>query len=362
MFLKETAEKHSCTQIITGHNMDDSVETVLMWISRGTGIKGASGILPKRDLFIRPLLTCSREEIQEYARVENINFIEDSSNQKLDYIRNKFRHKIIPEIQQTCYPNANYNIARFSELMRDDADFIDTYTDSIFYDFVQTEENQKYSINIKKLFSLHKSLNTRIIRKMIKKASIDYLKDISLQHIKDIIEICTSTENGQKKYILPNNLLAITSYGKLTITQINTNKKEMIEKNKNKTVYTIDFPGYTEIKELGIIAEINILPGKNLETITDKSNVAFIDYDKIKLPLKLRTVKQGDTFAPLGTMGQKKLSDFFIDSKIPVDERWNSLLIEDKENILWLINHRISEIYRVKPTSGNVVQIKIRTI
>lgn len=359
MFLEEAAKELKCDKILTGHNRNDLSETTLMWICRGTGMKGAAGILPQRGTYIRPLLCVSRKEILNYASEKGILNIEDSSNEKLDYIRNRFRNEIIPSIEKDCYPNVSENIARFAELIKEDLIYIEKKSKRMF-DTLCNNENNQITIDINKLLSSPKAISSRIIRYMIKEAS-GTLTNISQKNIEDILEIAKeSTFTGEKKQItLSHNIEVIKTYSKLIVR-----KYKKVDIKKTEGEFLLKYPGTTIIKELGFKVDIEILPGKIL-TKTYKLNdsyIAFINLDKINFPLKIRLPKKGDKFSPLGTLGTKKISDFFIDNKINIDERWNIPLLTDEKNIIWVIGHRISELYRISVQSDNVLMIKVTWI
>lgn len=357
-FLEGTAEKLNCTKIAVGHNQDDLAETSLMWIARGAGLKGATGILPRRDNFIRPLLCCSRREIAYFAEKRGVIHIEDSSNSKLDYIRNIFRHEIIPHIETKCYSSAKKNLARFAELLRKDMDYLDGRAMELTRGFAVVGENNDVSIEIDDLLSLHPAIQARIVRQMIKDVTGD-LENISYLHVEKILEICLQDESGRKRLSLPGDIEAIRTYSRLLIRpKLKTSYKEYELKDNE---YDVKYPGTTIIEPLKLRVDIELLAGgKAIEKYHfDDKYIAFINFDKTKLPLKIRFPHQGDVFVPLGSTGTKKLSDFFIDNKIPADERWTIPLLTDAENIIWITGHRMNELYRLDYTCKNVLMVKV---
>ena len=359
-FLEQTAEKFSCHKIATGHNEDDLSETALMWITRGAGIKGASGILPRRGKFIRPLLCCSRQEISALAENKGIIHVEDSSNNKSDYIRNIFRNEIIPMIEQRCYSSAKKNIARFAGLIKDDMEYLEAVaanvSDKIIYPL---SPNFESVVEIQKLDNLHSAIKKRVIRNMIREVSGN-LENITSHHIESVIELCSKKDGGRRRFSLPGELEAIKTYSKLVIRPIL--KSNQVTPSKLEAEHLINYPGSTSIDELELKVSTELLPGgRAIEKYHfDDPYIAFINFDKIDLPIKVRLPRQGDTFTPFGSKGSKKISDFFIDAKIPADERWTiPVLTDNSGNILWVCGYRTSELYRIDYSVKNVLMVKI---
>ncbi|MFH1223371.1 MAG: tRNA lysidine(34) synthetase TilS [Pseudomonadota bacterium] len=356
-FLKETALKLECNKIATGHNQDDLSETVLMWLTRGAGLRGAAGILPKRENFIRPLLCCTRREIKYFAEKRGIIYVEDSSNARSDYVRNVFRNEVIPLIESRCYNSARKNIARYAELLKRDMDYMDTRAEELAKNFSsEPGPNGELSIEVDDLMCLHKAIQSRVIRYMIKSVAGD-LDNVSYLHIEKIMEMCSKDEAGRKRISVPGNIEAIRTYSKLLIRpKLVVDKKEITSGGFN-----IKYPGATTLEPLNLRVDTELLPGgKTIEKYHfDDKYIAFINFDKVKLPLTIRMPEQGDTFVPLGSTGSKKLSDFFIDNKIPADERWKLPILADSENIIWIIGHRMSELYRLDYSCNNVLMVKV---
>jgi len=356
-FLEDTAKKFGCSKIVTGHNADDLAETVLMWITRGSGLKGASGILPKRGNFVRPLLCCSRREIAFFAEKRGLIHVEDSSNSKLDYVRNVIRKEVLPMLETKCYTSARKNLVRFATLAKNDLNYLEKVAEEKLLDLVGSlGDNKELSVDVDMLAELHPSIRSRVIRNMIRHVA-GTLDNVSQLHIEKIIELCEQKEGGRRRLSIPGGYEAIKTYYRLLIRPAlrvdNTAQKKDGE-------FILNYPGTTTIDELGLRLDINILAGGTAieKYHFDDPYITFINADKVNLPLKVRLPKQGDTFIPFGSTGTKKLSDFFIDSKIPSDERWSIPILSDEKDIVWIIGKRISDLYRIDFMCKNVLMIK----
>lgn len=356
-FLEDTAVKLGCSRIVTGHNADDLAETVLMWITRGSGLKGASGILPRRGKFIRPLLCCSRREIAFFAEKKGLIHVEDSSNMKMDYVRNIIRKEVLPLLETKCYSSARKNLVRFAILAKNDLDYLEKAAEEKTMQLAGPfGDNKEVSIDVDMLTGLHPSIQSRVIRNMIRHV-VGNLDNVSQFHIDKIMELCEQKEGGRRRLSIPSGYEAIKTYYRLlvrpTLKVDNTGVKKDGE-------FLVNYPGTTTMDELGLRIDVNLLPGGTAveKYHFDDPYITFINADKVNLPLKVRLPKQGDTFIPLGSTGTKKLSDFFIDNKIPSDERWNIPILTDEQDIIWVVGRRINERYRINFTCKNVLMIK----
>jgi len=350
-FLERIAIKIKANLIATGHNKDDQAETCFMWLCRGTSLNGLKGIPVKRGKYIRPILNLTRQEINKYSVSNKLIYVEDSSNSKLDYIRNYIRNKIFPMMQENCYPNIKENIVKFSNIIKDDIDFLELtskkYEKKYLKDILFGKE---ISLNIFNKF--HNAIKTRIIKNALLSISNNNLKNISQKNILDIIKL-TKSNDGSKTLNLPSNIIAKRTYNTLIIT------KQTKQSIYNSFEYDIIFPGVTLLEEFALTITTSLMPGLNeIDNYNlSKTGFAYFNYEKIEFPLKIRLAKQGDKFKPLGSTGYKKLSDFFIDNKIPAEKRWLTPVITSNENLIWILGYRIDEDYKVNYSSKNVLQI-----
>jgi len=356
-FLEDTAAKFGCSKIVTGHNADDLAETVLMWITRGSGLKGASGILPRRGKFVRPLLCCSRREITYFMEKKGLIYVEDSSNMKMDYVRNLMRKEIIPLIEAKCYSSARKNLVRFATLAKNDLDYLERVAEEKTQQIAGAfTSNKEASVDVDLLTEIHPSIQSRVIRNLIRRV-VGNLDNVSQLHIEKIMELCSQKEGGRRRISIPGGYEAIKTYYRLLVRPVLKVDHTAVKKDGE---FLLNYPGATVIDDLGLRIDINLLPGGTAveKYHFDDPYITFVNFDKVNLPLKVRLPKQGDTFIPLGSTGTKKLSDFFIDNKIPADERWNIPVLTDDKEIIWVVGRRISEIYRINFTSKNVLMIK----
>ncbi len=326
--------------IATAHHQEDSTETVLLNIIRGKGLEGLKGIPVKNNFVIRPVLFATRKEILEYASENNLKWREDSSNATTDYHRNFIRHKIIPllkEINPSVH-DAIKNISQFtSESLLLLEETIKRYSDEIIL-----HSGDDVIIDAEKINN-HPA----------KKTLIYYLlKDFNFNS-SQIDSLCSEKPDNSGIVFYSVSHRLIVNRKQFIITSppfINDDPTYLINKNDHK-IYFND-----------TILEINLTDDFNLSDCS-KTN-AVIDASKIKFPLVLRRWQKGDYFYPLGMEHRKKLSDYFTDEKFSLADKERTWLIVNPapsgDEIVWVVNHRLDNRYRVTDETKKVIQLQIK--
>lgn len=206
-FFYEVMEKENCTKIATAHNSNDNAETVIMNIIRGSGMSGLKGIEPIRDdVIVRPLIECTRKEIEKYCLNKNLNPRHDESNDETIYTRNKIRLELIPYIEKNINSNVVSNINRMSEIISDEERFIKEQVDISYEACMVKEFDDKLVCNLKEFNKLDNVIKRRLIIKFIIKV-LGNAKDIERVHIEDILKLCSN--NIGKKYTMPNKHIKV---------------------------------------------------------------------------------------------------------------------------------------------------------
>ena len=326
--------------IVTAHHANDNIETLLINFFRGTGISGLHGIPSKQGKIIRPLLFAKREEITAYAKENNLQWVEDTSNLSDKYTRNFFRLQLIPAIKEV-FPNAEdnllHNIERFKEVET-------LYQQAIQQHLKKLIEQKENEIHIPVLkLQKSESINT-IIWEIIKEYNFHAAQ---VEEVKKLF----NAENGS--YIASDSHRIIKNRNWLIIAPLQTEETQniLIEENDKKVKF-----------ENGIL-EFEKLQTTNYKLQTTNL-IASLDAKQIKFPLLLRKWKQGDYFYPLGMQnlpagrrGKKKLSKFFIDQKLSKTEKEKVWVIEMNKKILWVIGYRIDDRFKITNNTKEVLRI-----
>lgn len=316
------------------HNRDDVVETFFINLLRGTGVEGLTGIKAKKDNIVRPLLNISRDEINQFIEQENIIFRDDSTNASTKYIRNHLRHKVIPELRSISDQfdkTMVENISRFQQTQHVYQNEIAFKKSKLF-----AHLSDRILINIERLKHLN-PLSTYLY---------EFLKPygFSTGTISDLEE---ALDGPSGKQFFSKTHQIVKDRNELILTELK--KDELEEIFFNKTTKSIDKP-------INLTFEII----KNEDYIIPKqSNIAVLDLDKLAYPLLLRPWKHGDFFMPLGMNRIKKLSNFFIDSKVSVVDKSKTFVVQSKNDIIWVVGQRIDDRYKVTETSKSILQITL---
>ena len=205
-FFYEILEKTKSNKIATAHNANDNAETVLMNIIRGCGTSGLKGIEANNKQLIRPLIECSRTEIEEYCKQNNLNPRIDKTNFENDYTRNKIRNMLIPYIQENFNPNIVKGINRLSSLSKQENDYLEKETQKAYISIVEEITNTSISLDLKKFNSLEKVIKSRVVLYTINEL-FKTKNGIEKKHIEDIIKLCSN--NIGNKYLIPNKKMKI---------------------------------------------------------------------------------------------------------------------------------------------------------
>lgn len=336
------------SKIATGHHMNDNAETVLLNIIRGSGLKGLGGIKPVRDKIIRPLIECTRIEIEEFCNNNLISYREDLSNILDIYSRNKLRIHLIPYIEENLNAAFIKQISTMSEVVREDDSCLDKLAACFLSNFLIIDNPNKLRISISRLLELDKAIRKRVFIKCIFKIN-NKLKDIEYKHISSIEELLDK-ETG-KRIMLPFGITVEKAYDYVYF------KKEE----------SIDYPWEYEVKknekeikirEIKGIFKFNIIENKNFTNFPKSRYTKWFDYDKMVNDLVIRNRRTNDFICLKGINGNKSLKKYFIDEKIPRDEREKIPLITDKSsNVIWIVGYRINENYKITNDTKKILEI-----
>ena len=344
-FLRRAGERFSAEKIALGHNADDLVETVLLNLIRGTGIRGLRGIPPVRKegsiTFIRPLIEIWREEITQYLKERDIPYMIDRSNLSLEFTRNKIRHRVIPLLEE-INPKVKLAIHRLGEIAGEINSFIEDEVRKGKEKILVGKSESSLLLDIKRLFASHPALQKEIIRSVL----VEFTNyEMGREEIERILEV--GRRGG-----------AITLPGKIDVRRVG-DVLQFKKGKESKIEYEIplNIPGNTSIPEVGVRIEAEIIEGQHLVKDASCGEVT-LDMEGIKGRLIARNWRNGDRFIPLGMRNEKKLQDIFVDKKIPREERGRIPIICDEEGIIWVVRVAISERVKVGERTRRVLYLR----
>jgi len=333
-WFEEIRAKHGYDNIAIAHNLNDNIETMLINLTRGTGLTGLSGIKPSAGSIIRPLMFATREEIADFAAHNNVNYREDKSNADTKYTRNTIRHLVIPvlkEINPSLEKTLGETAERFSGI-----------------DYVMNEYLNRISESVSRAEGDSIYFRLSLLREhMSKKAVIFELFNqygINNVMLNDLYAVISGRTGGR---IETASHRIIRNRDELIVTKLERGQK--LHYQVNDTVRFTDVP---------FIDSAEICNSDEKFIIASDQHTACIDADKLKFPLLIRGWKEGDYFYPLGMKHKKKLSDYFTDKKYSAIDKENAFLLESDGKIVWIIGERLDDRFRVTEDTGKVLVLK----
>lgn len=323
--------------ILTAHHADDNIETVLMNFFKGTGVAGMKGMLPKTGKIIRPLLFAGKQALMDFVKDRTLSFVEDSSNASDKYSRNYIRHHVIPAVRE-IYPGVDRNITANIDRFRE----------------IELLYNQAIAIHKKNLIEDRGGEMHIPVRKLLKAIPLKtILFEITKGYgftAKQTEEAIALLQSDTGKYVMSSTHRILRNRDWLIISSLPQKELPVIVIRENDK-------------------EVSFGNGSLLFTIHERkdewkipaiSSVACLDMKEIQFPLLLRKWGQGDYFYPLGMRKKKKLSRFFIDQKMSQSEKENTWVIEMNKKIIWVVNKRIDERFKVLPGTKTMLLAELK--
>ncbi len=350
-FLLKTAKSLSLSRIAVGHTRSDQAETFLLRLLRGSGMRGLASIYPvKNGIFIRPLIETSREEIITYLEENNLGYRVDSSNYDLSFTRNYIRGVLLPLLENNTSKNIEEILFRTAEVLREEDDFISSLTTYLFGKLARIEDGA-VMFNVCQLREQHLAIRRRLLREGISHLKSD-TRRITFGHGEKALQLLNEEKRG-KRISLPGNVIIERRSGELVIRRREPPPAE-------EFFYKVSFPGETYIKEVNQKFKLTLLPLKEFQRRyrLKAGGCAFLDRAKLSHPLTVRNRRSGDYFFPLGARGHTKLKNFFINKKIPREERDKLPLFISQGKICWVAGVEIGESFKVSDTTKKVVIIE----
>lgn len=331
-FFQELAAQLKFDYILTAHHADDNLETFLINLSRGTGLEGLSGIPEINNDIVRPLLLFSRDDIEAYAKTNNLKWREDSSNLSTKYLRNKLRHEVIPKLKETNLEFLkNFNATQ--QHLNDSKELIKDRIEDVSKRIVKTISKTEIHFNIVELQKLNNP----------KAYLYELLKDYKFTEWQDVYDLM-DVQSGKQLFSQTHRLLKDREHLVLI---------EIVSDENNETIHISEYNEKIETS-LGMLY---------IETATQINNSStstiYVDKDLLKFPLQVRQWRKGDYFYPFGMQGKKKLSKFFKDEKLSIFEKEQIWLLCSQNNIVWIINKRLDDRFKITERTDQILKISL---
>ena len=328
-------EQKGAQAIAVGHHQDDTIETFFINLLRGSGITGLSGIKYINGHVVRPFLDSSREQIEEYLKNQNIDFIVDSTNLEDIYLRNKVRLNLIPLLEE-INPSAKKTILRSMDNLRQ--------VENIYNKAIKEEKNNLTTLSEKNIrINIKLLLNSDNPQTLLFEILKDY--GVGRAQIEPIIKSFGSI-SGKKFDTSTHQIIKDREY--IIVSPLN---------QETEQEYSIE--SHTISLQAPLKLEISKIEHNPTSSLKFSPEIAYLDLSKVKFPLTIRRWKLGDKFKPLGMKGFKKISDFFSNNKFSLLEKQNTWILESEGEIVWVMGHRLDDRFKVTNQTKNILQIEI---
>lgn len=353
---ERVCQEYGADKIAVAHNQNDSGETLLFNLFRGSGLRGLRGIPPVRDRIIRPLLEVNRQKIEEFLEEREIPYQTDQTNETTDYTRNRIRLEMIPYIISHINSNAVEHMAKTGVMIEETLAYIEGNTQTSFSRLMK-QQGDVYFCSVEEFLKEDIVIQKQLIRMTIRKMA-GRLKNITSNHIDAVLELLHNQVG--KRIDLPYSIVVQKGYH-----EIRFERNNLMENNKDEKVilgfeyHNIDIPGKLYISQTNQKIEFQLFSYKKNLRIPQNGCTKWFDYDKIDSTVVIRTRKEGDFFWIHPKGGKKKLKSYYIDKKIPKEMRDSIPLLADGNHIMWIMGDRISEAYKIDKNTKNILMVKI---
>jgi tRNA(Ile)-lysidine synthase len=346
-FFERTAARIGANRIAVAHTADDNVETFLMRLLRGAGLKGLCGIPPKRGKIVRPIIKVWRREIEDYVGALKLVPRRDHTNYESKYMRNSVRLKLIPQLK-IYNLNIKEIILQTILLLTEDSLYLENKAAEVLAEIQKEAPAGEIRLDLARLKNIDPALHGRLLRLAVAEVKGD-LNQLAFTHIRAIMDKLDATEKWELH--LPGGFFARGSKEELAIGRERGPQQEAREFK-----YTLSVPGRVELAEIG--RSFNCDFAEQLDK-TAGPRIAYVDYAALGKDLIVRSKLPGDRFVPLGIAGTKKLQDFFVDEKVRAEARDEVPIVESGGRIIWVGGLRLDERAKVTEKTKKIVRLEL---
>ncbi len=368
-YAKSEAKAGKQVKIALAHHMDDNAETILFQMIRGSGLTGVCGMRPVRKdqdgvCYIRPLLCVERGEIEQYLQAHGQAYCTDATNADIEYSRNRIRNCILPEL---CKLNdqAILHMNQTARRLMDVKEFLDQETDILSDEMIVRQGNQ-VSFSIEKLETLQPAIAQELVRRAIFLAA-GKQKDITSTHVQGVMGL-TDLQSGRQVH-LPYGIQARREYDRVILDKLENTGDQWEQHVEAETLEALQKDCMTNPHGMSRMETIILDDNRgtisfrvrqfldNKEEIPKKPYTKWLDYDMIKSGFLLRNRHSGDFFYTDSMGHRKKLKEYFINEKIPSEQRQQMILLANQSEIFWIVGGRISDTCKITGETNYILEI-----
>jgi len=349
-FFEKICNSNKFEYLATAHTKNDLAETFLLNLFRGSGLHGLTSIptrrrLTKSSFVVRPLINITKDELIEYAKLRELQWVEDKTNDELIYTRNKIRNLLIPEIESNYNPNFVNTIERTSSIIKSANQFVSDYTEANFKKIFITANQGMVEINSQFLDSYADIIQNEMVRKTLSRYFAYHHAPYELTE--RIAEL--TSKNVNTKIEISSNLYALKERGKIIILKDNKVETNIINQ-------TIKPEGLVEVG--GYEIKFTKVERKDVAFVKD-NNIEYFDTEFMPNNLVVRSWIKGDKLTPFGFDGTVKVSDLLNNKKLSNIDKESLLILTDKIDVVWVLGLRMSSKYAVTKESKQILKAEI---
>lgn len=355
--LREMAGRWGAEVAATAHHRDDQAETVIFRMLRGTGFRGLCGIRPISELegvrFVRPMLTVSREEILDYLHQEGLSWREDHTNADCGFSRNRIRHQILPYLHKQGSGDLAADLTDLAEQCQQLFRRVDTKINTMMPDVIQCEQPDRMELDRLALADCSPVILGEILRRCLTAMEVG-LRDYTARHYQELMKGIYAGDRIQLH--LPGGVECAVDEKTVTFR-----KTADMEVPLPDEMVPLEMGGVCRFELFDIHSRLLEFDPASYERFQKEKTIwiEWLDADKIRGPIRIRTRQPGDRFQPLGMKTEKKVGKFLTTAKVDADMKNRVFIVEDAEKILWVAPARISEWVKVDPRTSRILRIQI---
>ena len=342
---EELAAEQGYHKIALAHHQNDVAETFLFHLFRGSSVGGLASVPAKRENIIRPLLSCSREEIEDYLTEQGLTYCTDSTNEETEYTRNKIRHHIVKYAVEEVNAGAVRHMAEAASEYAELDGYLQSEAERICQDTDVADGEVTFPVAL--LSREHEVLQKRAVHRMLGEAA-GSVKDITKEHVEAVLGLLNSQSGS--RISLPYGLTAGRDFDRIFIRRAEKDAKEEISERPVRA------PGEYETGTKGESLRFRVFSCEKNAEIPKNEYTKWFDYDKIRGTLCLRTWREGDRMGM--QQGSKTVKSIWVEHKVPVEQRTRQILLADEAQVLWIPGVRSCDNYRIDETTKTVLEVQ----
>jgi tRNA(Ile)-lysidine synthase len=344
VFFEEVCAANGYAKIALGHHADDNAETLLLQLLRGSGRLGLSGIpVIRAGVTIRPLIFATRSDIADYLRIRKIPYVSDPTNTEHAFLRNRIRHRLIPELERDYHPGMRAILSRTALILRAEEEWLDSLVEPIYASLLTADGEGRVGLSAPALVRLPLAAARRVVRKALIQVKHD-LRRVAFSHVEQVLALARRATDAGPLH-LPGRVQVRRQGDEIILSRAEgAGGRSLPDETPQDFEYRLASCGGLTIPETGDCIRLSEVAAAAIPELAGCSpQTAYMDMAAVEFPVMVRNFRPGDRFSPLGLAGTQKLKKYFIDHKVRRAERRRCPLLISRGQVLWVAGHRLDQ-------------------